>query len=383
MDKKTLEQIFDDTLILQHAPYEHITVENGLSVFTPFTDIQEHLAYVCTYEVFFASVLPVISGHSCRPCFFVLDTSCTCRLLSPVLLQDFKGSLFFLRLSWDTFMTRYMTLLTQLDRQIPFHKYETYQNIWKSLLSGNTQDFSVFSCALKKFVACIVLEKEDNSEISNSTLPSLIQALVVLFPETNMFPYEGRFILLHSQEYRPGSYMDFSYEEFNRILEQFQLTAGISNACRHTDMYGTLYLTVLGALRLAKQLPMKRRFNRIIQYEQYSTYYIIDLCVQEFIRIHQHRDIIYLISPAVIELYRYDKAHNTDLLKTLFSYLLSGRNVSETASVLYMHRNTVFNKLNKIHSIIGLPLEDGNMQFKLLMSCFVVTYYQDYLKENL
>ena len=198
-----------------------------------------------------------------------------------------------------------------------------------------------------------------------------------------MFPYEGRFILLHSQEYRPGSYMDFSYEEFNRILEQFQLTAGISNACRHTDMYGTLYLTVLGALRLAKQLPMKRRFNRIIQYEQYSTYYIIDLCVQEFIRIHQHRDIIYLISPAVIELYRYDKAHNTDLLKTLFSYLLSGRNVSETASVLYMHRNTVFNKLNKIHSIIGLPLEDGNMQFKLLMSCFVVTYYQDYLKENL
>ena len=382
MDKKTLEQIFDDALILEQAPNEHITVENGLSVFTPFSDIREQMAYVCTCEVFSASVLPALSGRSCCPCFFVLDVSQN-RLPALETLQDVKGSLFFLNLSWDAFMKRYMHLLTQLDGQLPFHRYETYQNIWKALLSGDTQDFSAFPCALKKFVACIVLEREDNSEISNALLPALIQELAVLFPETNMFPYEDRFILLYSQEDRPGSRMNFSYEKFSRILEQFQLTAGISNACRHTDMYGTLYRTALGALCLAKHLPMKRTFSRIIHYEEYSTYYIIDLCVQEFIRIHQHRDIIYLISPAVIELYRYDKAHNTDLLKTLFAYLLSGRNVSETARALYMHRNTVFNKLNKIHSLIDLPLEDGTTQFKLLMSCFVVTYYQDYLKENL
>lgn len=383
MDKKTLDKVFEDTLILEQTPHEHIDMENGLSVFTPFTDIQEHQAYVCTYEVFHSSLLPSLSAQPCRSCFFVLDTSCACRFLDPKSLKDFQGSLFFLRLSWDTFMNKYMHLLTQLEEQIPFRKYKIYQNIWKALLSGSAQDFSVFPCTLKKFVSCIVLEKDDTSKIPNALLPALIQTLVSLFPETNIFPYNGRLILLYSQHCRPGSCLDFSYEEFDRILEQFQLTAGISNACRYTDMYGTLYRTALGALRLARQLPMKRKFSHIVQYDEYSTYYIIDLCVQEFIRIHQHHDIIYLVSPAVIELYRYDKTHNTDLLKTLFSYLLCGRNVSETANTLYMHRNTVFNKLHKIHSIINLPLEDGSIQFKLLLSCFVVTYYQEYMKENL
>lgn len=112
-------------------------------------------------------------------------------------------------------------------------------------------------------------------------------------------------------------------------------------------------------------------------------YYIIDLCVKEFIRIHNHKDIIYLISPSVIELYRYDKKHNSDLLDTLFHYLLCGRNVSDTANVLYMHRNTVLNKIHKISSIIHAPLDNGNVQFTLLMSCFIINYYENYLEEKL
>lgn len=380
MNIRDLEHLFESALILKYTSQDEIPIEDGLTVFTPFSDIMEQHTYVCTYDIFQNYALPLPPKHLC---FFVLDIEERCLTDFPEPAADFKGTLFFLHLKWDDFVEIYMDFLSREGTQIQLKKLKKYQTLWAELLHGNPQDFSIFPCRLKKFVSCIVIEDEAGAVMDNSRCFALIRELEPMFPETNMFPYKGRLIILYSQDCRPGAFLDFSYEEFSLILEQFHLTAGISNACRHTDMYATLYRTAVSAIRLSRRLPLQKAFPHIIQYDEYSTYYIIDLCVREFIHIHNHRDIIYLISPAVIELYRYDKTHNTDLLKTLFCYLLNGRNVAETASALYMHRNTVFNKLNKINSIINLPLEDGNTQFKLLMACFVVTYYQDYLKEHL
>lgn len=380
MNIKDLEYLFGSTLLLKYTSQDKVPIENGLTVFTPFSDIKEQHTYVCTYDVFQNYAFPL--QPKCL-CFFVLDIEERCLTDFPEPAADFKGTLFFLRLTWDDFMGKYMDFLSRKGTQIQLKKLKKYQALWTELLHGKPQDFSLFPYRLKKFVSCIVIEDKAGTVMDDSRCFALIQDLGSMFPETNMFPYKGCLIILYSQDRRPGAFLDFSYEEFSRLLEQFHLTAGISNACRHTDMYATLYRTAASAIRLSRRLPLQKSFPNIIQYDEYSTYYIIDLCVREFIHIHRHRDIIYLISPAVIELYRYDKTHNSDLLKTLFSYLLNGRNISETASALYMHRNTVFNKLNKINSIIKLPLEDGNTQFKLLMACFVVTYYQDYLNEQL
>ena len=90
-------------------------------------------------------------------------------------------------------------------------------------------------------------------------------------------------------------------------------------------------------------------------------------------------DIILLSDPAIITLYRYDTEHNSNLCDVLFHYLSRGRSVSETAKALYMHRNTVQNKIAKISQLTSLDLADGNVGQRLLYSCQIIRYYTEYL----
>ena len=46
---------------------------------------------------------------------------------------------------------------------------------------------------------------------------------------------------------------------------------------------------------------------------------------------------------------------------------------------MYMHRNTVLNKLNRINEIAEIPLEDGYTQQRMIMSCIIMRYYEDYM----
>ena len=56
------------------------------------------------------------------------------------------------------------------------------------------------------------------------------------------------------------------------------------------------------------------------------------------------------------------------MMQTAEIFLQCGMNVSETSRVLYMHRNTLMYRLNRIKSQTGLDLSDFNMAvtFKLL-----------------
>ena len=58
----------------------------------------------------------------------------------------------------------------------------------------------------------------------------------------------------------------------------------------------------------------------------------------------------------------------------MFIYLQNSHNLTQTAAVLYMHRNTVLNRLNKIRELISLDLEDGQNHFILLLSCMLLHY---------
>lgn len=67
-------------------------------------------------------------------------------------------------------------------------------------------------------------------------------------------------------------------------------------------------------------------------------------------------------------LYEYDQAHNTKFCQTLLAYLVCERNAVATASRLYLHRNTLRNRLNKIDEIITANLDDADERMHILIS---------------
>lgn len=357
-----------------------IKIENGVSLLLPHTLMKQNGVYLCHNKIF--QEMKSLGTLPSNSTFFVVD----CMEEPDEAIYKNDCSYFFLTCTLDELSLILSDIFENKKKLIAQYNYTKMQNIWNQLISipGRTDEILAkikeFYYPFRNFVACIVLiSKQEHANMSMNDM-FLLGELNNFFPETNIFPYKNQIIILFSQDSRPINTLAFSYDAFNLILQKYHMDAGISNACRHPHMYPTLYHTSFSSLELGTKITSLRISNNIYQYEEYSTFYIIDLCVKEFIRIHGHSDIIYLVSPCIIELYRYDLKHNADLLTTLFHYLLNGCNVAITSKAIYMHRNTVFNRLKKINSIITPPLDNGRTQFKLLMSCFIVTYYREYLE---
>ena len=138
------------------------------------------------------------------------------------------------------------------------------------------------------------------------------------------------------------------------------------------------------ATSLKRVLVVSSRFN---DFSELKTYY------EQNLRIHDREDTPIANEPRLIScdrafpqllancckdvlpscyganvLYEYDRANKTNYCATLLRYLACERNAVTTADSLFVHRNTLRNRLNKIDEIIGVNLDDRDERIHLLIS---------------
>ena len=68
---------------------------------------------------------------------------------------------------------------------------------------------------------------------------------------------------------------------------------------------------------------------------------------------------------SIIPLLNYDKAHNTELLKTLRAFFEENGNLTNVAKKIYIHYNTVHYRLQRIEKITGLSLDNPDDKLNL------------------
>jgi hypothetical protein len=236
---------------------------------------------------------------------------------------------------------------------------------------------------IKGFLYCILIRFDEEGKKKKIPFSYIISQLEEIFEETNITVYKDEIYILHCQDERTFSDLCFDYEQLSTLLVRYNAYAGISNGSRHLNKIYTMYMLSANAIRLGVPFRRVDRNPRIFNYEDYSIYYLIDLCVQKFTQLHNHDDIIYLTHPSIIAICRYDKKHKTNLCDVLFHYLINDRSIMLTAQALYMHRNTVQNKINKISEIITIPLDNGYMQQRMIISYYIMKYYEIYMNSAL
>lgn len=207
-----------------------------------------------------------------------------------------------------------------------------------------------------------------------------------LFPRENITLYEHDVVILLSQgerSFRPN-FTSVDTNHLTKILKDNDGMMAISSKTRRVDDLPSLYYLAKRTALLAMALGYKdAEESRIVYYEDYSIYCIIDLAVKQYLKNPVNDDVVYLVHSAVIQLTRYDAEHHTNLRDVLYHYLMCDRNLVKTASATYMHRNTVLNKINKITSMLDLDLEDPNLRQKLILSCQVILYIERAMNRSL
>ena len=73
-------------------------------------------------------------------------------------------------------------------------------------------------------------------------------------------------------------------------------------------------------------------------------------------------------SPCYEVLRQYDETHNGDLCYIFMQFLKNGRNVNQTSTAIFQHRNTVLNKVKKAVSIMQNECEDYQARIAFMLS---------------
>jgi DNA-binding PucR family transcriptional regulator len=68
-----------------------------------------------------------------------------------------------------------------------------------------------------------------------------------------------------------------------------------------------------------------------------------------------------LVRPLV----EHDRARRSDLVRTLWAYFATGANASEAADRLFLHRNSMLYRLERIQKLTGLDLKDPRVALAL------------------
>lgn len=75
---------------------------------------------------------------------------------------------------------------------------------------------------------------------------------------------------------------------------------------------------------------------------------------------------------ALKKLTAYDASTHTELSNTLRTYVLCGCSLSQAADALFLHRNTLRNRLCRIEEVTGLDLADSDTQFDIRFSYMLI-----------
>lgn len=176
-------------------------------------------------------------------------------------------------------------------------------------------------------------------------------------PESFAFYFEDNLLAVINLDHARMSKTD-AVHMLSIFLREGLFHAGISYIFFDFSTFSSYYKQTLGALEMGeKYSPHEWCYD----FEDYVLHYFMHYGTSRI-------DGRHLCHPGVVQLYVYDLKNKTNLLETLKTYLECGENAVQTAQNLYIHRNTLYQRLKKINGIIHTNLDNANIRLFIMMS---------------
>ena len=200
----------------------------------------------------------------------------------------------------------------------------------------------------------------------NFVRDALTAKLSMLFPKTTLVSYHGAVVLLFALDKESLELPEETVQQLESLCRQEHLVCGISNPFKKVSSARHYYDQAARVIELAGILDEK---GDVFRYREFSFY---DLVAHE----GAERKLGFYCHPALAILREYDSDNNTELYDLLKTYAATGFNQNQTATELYLHRNTLSYRKQKIISLTGLDLEDRETQFLLQCSFRIANYME-------
>jgi purine catabolism regulator len=206
---------------------------------------------------------------------------------------------------------------------------------------------------------------------SGATRPSLrrmetsVHWVLSNHPRPALVHIFGNQYLVIFQALKNAEDMESAHQLGRRIREQIEMEfpestiiGGISGPAKTLAEWPTQYDQALQAMQLGERLKLT---NQFVEFGSLGIYRLLyDLEEQPEVR--QFTDEI--IRPLI----EYDAQNRGSLVKTVEAYFDHHGNISQTAESLFVHRNTLLYRMERIEELTGINLDQSNMRLALHLS---------------
>ncbi len=145
------------------------------------------------------------------------------------------------------------------------------------------------------------------------------------------------------------------YHRLHAITQQYVLNIGVGEPTARLINVRRSFTQAQEAIRVSGNL---RSVAGVHFYEDLIIYQLLSSGVE-----NEKSAELYTLS--IRSLVEYDKQNATNMVETLDCYFACNCNVSETAKALFIHRNTLIYRIDKIKSILGRDLKDSEERLLL------------------
>lgn len=153
-------------------------------------------------------------------------------------------------------------------------------------------------------------------------------------------------------------------ESLKDFLKTSNMYAGISRRFNSLVEVQAHYLQSLDALKLGMRISKEAV---LFKYEDYAIYHFTDICSSAGnLKENCH--------PALLKLIDYDRENNSNYTRSLYTYIISSKNMTESASTLDIHRNTMQYRIGKIELIMDVDLNNSDILLHLHLSFKILEF---------
>jgi GAF domain-containing protein len=147
-------------------------------------------------------------------------------------------------------------------------------------------------------------------------------------------------------------------QDLARQLEneyQVRLAIGIGNPCQHIQDYRRGFAEAQEALQMGQTMQERQNEDQPTSVVTHFN----DLGVYRYLyKIAHMDDLRDVYQDQVMRIDNYDRRKNTELLDTLETYLECAGNLTKTSERLFVHRNTLIQRLERLQSLCDIDLQE-------------------------
>lgn len=378
-------EIFENPVILIDSGFKVLAHSDVEEITEPFWLNNINMGY-CSYE-FISAVKKIKSFQSSpntnEPFIVICPESPIRKLVSKVIIDgNSVGSVIILE-SNEKFTDNTYEVIKLLSNVISeeLKKDQVYRNLnglmYENLIVDVLEKSVADEKTLKERMKSANCNFGDNlyllvAEISSyntTNAPSnyLKQSLEQIFAEHKSLFYKDHILILVDLK-KDSSISPDTKKRLVDFLEKHDITLAVSSNFHNILDIGNSYKQCKDTLELVSKLNLN---GNVFFYEDFKFYHL--LC-----NTNPNINLLNFCSDGLLKLIDYDKENNTEYFKTLKAYIAADKNAVQTAKNMYIHRNTINYRLNKIKEISNLDLDNGDEIFRLTMSMKILEFSEQH-----